>query len=972
MGFAGLDRYPRRALPIVAPRALERGERAEPPPATRLSLPAPTPQAANRRLAAGAVHVYPLTVKAGHLLELIVHQDGVDLQASVKSPGGTEDFTVDSPNGSQGPERVLLAAKEATAYRIEVSGGEPGKAGSYRIWIEEDRPATEPDWQEAEAEKLFHQARKATATGDGLSPEAKLTEASRLWEQTHNLGRQADALRRLGRLYQKRWEWQSALEALMEAKSLYRRAGRFSDEGKVANDIGSIYQQRSDLKAARKSFEEAATLAQRHRDLYVAATAYYNIGMLARGQARSGDVLENLERARVTWNALQAPHEIDALTAIGVVFLDAGEVDLAVTKFRESLKLADRRNDPARKSLALQQMANAVRRRDPEQARRLYQQVLGIQQQLGDLDSMAATLNGIGLVLLNQRRYQSALEPFQSALRIYDRKESPLDQARVLTNLGWTYAGLQREADALAAYEGALTRARGKDTWTEAAARLGLARLEERRGNPIAALSQAEAAVRAIEDLRAAVSPELRMSFFAGRQDAYDALIEILLWQHELHPAAGYDARALTVSEQARSRGLLDRISPFREPALAESGVPASRLLSLAELQREVLDVDTLLLEFHLGEKASYLWLVGQRFYRVFKLPPRERLERLITTANRSLVTSSRREKWKEAQQAVADLARVLLGPAVPWLDRKRLLISAPEALQGVPFAVLPADPDSLRDSESWPKPLIVEHEIVKVPSISVLRALRIRQANRTPPRHLLAILADPVFEASDERLAGVASVKPFPETGLAFLWGRFKRLAHAREEAEAILVEAGLHGGVMAAFDFDADRALVLSGKLRNYRILHFATHGWLQTEDADLSALVLSQVDSLGRPKDGVLWAPDISGLDLPADLVVLSACETGLGERIPGEGLVGLPHAFLAAGATRLLVSLWRVDDLASSELMKRFYHEHLGRGRSPAVALREAQKAMWQSRRYSAPFYWGAFEILGEWRAAESPR
>jgi CHAT domain-containing protein len=964
----------RRSLPET-PRAPERNERALPRPAQRLSFPAPTLQAAQRRLEAGTVHVYPLTVKAGNLAELVVHQDGVDLQVSIVDLAGRLVFTVDSPDGWHSPERVLLAAKEAKVYRVEVSGRSPGEAGPYRIWLAAQRRTTERDWKEAEAEKLFHQGKEAMRAGDLHSPEPKLISASRFWGLTRNRVRQADALRILGTLYRSRWEWQRSLEVRRQAKSLFHQAHRFDEEGKVANDIGVVYELLSDLQAAHKSYSEALALGERCKDLRVSAVALGNLGNLARWRARSGEALENLERARAIWKDLQDAQEIKAITDIGAVFAEVGKLNLALPRFIEALELADRKKNSKQKANTLVQMGHAVRRVDPEQARRLYQQALRIQQQQGNLEEVAVTLNGIGLALLERKRYQEALDPFEKALRIYERKGSPLEQARTLTNLGWTYAGLRREGDAQSAYENALARARGKDGWTEAAAQLGLARLEEQRRNPIAAQRQAEAAVLSVERMRAAVSPKLRAFFFANRQDIYGALIEILLWQHELNPSGGYDARALAISEQARSRDLLDEVAENPMLVRGKDGLVGSRILSLVDIQREVLDPETLLLEFYLGRKESYLWLVGRSSHRVFKLLSRERLESLIEQARRTLTMSARSEELNKARRAATDLSQALLGPAAPWLDGKRLLISAPEILQGIPFAVLPdpVTPDLPVRSKIWPKPLVVEHEIIKIPSASVLLALHARQTGRIPPGNLLAILADPVFDPSDGRLAGVAvaGLGGPPRTVLPSLFGYFKRLAHAREEAAAILAETG-NLGVLAAFGLDANRDLVLSGRLHNYRILHFATHGWLQAEDADLSALVLSQMDARGRPRDGFLRAADIANLELPADLVVLSACETGLGEKIPGEGLVGLPQAFMAAGATRLLVSLWRVDDLASAELMKRFYHEYLSRNRSPAAALREAQRAMWQSRRYGAPFYWGAFELRGDWRPAEYPR
>lgn len=953
---------PRVSPAAVQARPTERRERAVPPsPASRVNFATPTRQPAERRLEPGTIHVYPLLVKRGRLLELIVDQDRVDLQVSVRDTAAGTLFIVDSPNGSNGPERVFLAPKESTSYRLEVSGRGQGKAGRYQIRIAAERPASERDRMEAEAEKLFHQGKEAMRSSDS---EPKLAEATRLWGRTRNLGRQADALAMLGLLYRQHWQWQSSLETLLRAKAIFHRLGRFRDEGVAANDIGLVYEQLSGSEEARASYQEALTLGARSESPEVRAIAFYNLGNLARRQSRLGEALENLERAREIWKERQNPKEIEALSAIGGVFAEAGEIERALPRFKHALTLAVSRKDLKQQAVALAQMGNALWRRDPDQAQRFFRQATEIQRRLGDLDDLAVTLNGYGLLLLSQKRYQEALDSLEQALRIYKQKNSPLDQARTLTNLGFTFAGLGRGNDARAAYETAISQARDHDAWIEAAARSGLARLEEQLGNPIEARNHAEAAVRCVENMRTSVRPDLRISFLSNRQNIYDTLIEVLLWQHELNPSAGLEARAFEVSEQARTRGLLDSVS-----GLEKSDLPPPEILSL---HRSVIDPGTLLLEYHLGRKASFLWLVDRTSLQVLKLPPREKIEGLVKEARRYLPIRAR--DLSAARRAATALSRALLKPAAPWLGRKRLAISAPDLLQGIPFGVLPDPeaPDSHVEREGWPNPLILNHEIVKVPSITVLAALQERDAKRSPPRNLLAILADPVFEATDERFGNGASPAAQDRTTaeLGFPLGRFVRLRYAADEAKAILRETGKHG-VLTAFGFDANRDFVLKGNLRNFRNLHFTTHGWLQTQDADLSALVLSQIDANGRPRNGFLRASDIVRLDLPADLVVLSACETGLGKEIRGEGLVGLPQAFMAAGATRVLVSLWPVDDLASSILMGKFYHGYIAEGRSPAAALREAQITMWHSSR-RAPFYWGAFELQGDWRPASPPR
>jgi CHAT domain-containing protein len=194
---------------------------------------------------------------------------------------------------------------------------------------------------------------------------------------------------------------------------------------------------------------------------------------------------------------------------------------------------------------------------------------------------------------------------------------------------------------------------------------------------------------------------------------------------------------------------------------------------------------------------------------------------------------------------------------------------------------------------------------------------------------------------------------------------GGFSRLPFSREEAEAIssLVPTT---SLMKETDFHASLANATNGELTNYRIIHFATHGLLNSEHPELSGLVLSLVDENGKSQDGFLRMNEIYNLKLPADLIVLSACQTALGKEIKGEGLVGLTRGFMYAGAQRVVASLWQVDDLATAELMKSFYRGILKDGMRPAQALRFAQLELLKQRRWSSPYFWAAFVIQGEWR------
>jgi CHAT domain-containing protein len=166
-----------------------------------------------------------------------------------------------------------------------------------------------------------------------------------------------------------------------------------------------------------------------------------------------------------------------------------------------------------------------------------------------------------------------------------------------------------------------------------------------------------------------------------------------------------------------------------------------------------------------------------------------------------------------------------------------------------------------------------------------------------------------------------------------------------------------------LKALGFQASRATATSAGLAQYRIVHFATHGLLNNQHPEFSGLVLSLVDEHGKPQNGFLLLQDIYNLNLPAEMVVLSACETALGREVRGEGLIGLTRAFMYAGAARVLASLWNVDDVATAELMSRFYKAVEQDGMSYPAALRQAQIQMWKQKRWHDPYYWGQFQMQG---------
>ncbi len=403
---------------------------------------------------------------------------------------------------------------------------------------------------------------------------------------------------------------------------------------------------------------------------------------------------------------------------------------------------------------------------------------------------------------------------------------------------------------------------------------------------------------------------------------------------------------------------------PAKETALT------SLPLDLAAIRDQVLDSRSLLLIYALGEERSYLLTISRREARAHLLPERRILEDLADDFAASLLETRERAQHRRAELGLK-LTNLLLGPVADLLPQvERLVLITPGELQIVPFAALPPPGEDVDENRF----LITSHEIVNLPSLSTLYSLRRVAARRRSPTGSVALFADPVFSTDDPRLqprfrkpSPIAAPPQGALTRSAQDLGTdpWRRLESSRREAEAIR-EHLLPDSFFLATDFAASRDTFLKTPLDRYRVLHFATHAVLHPQ-GERSGIVLSLVDPAGRPQDGFVTALEISRLALPVDLVVLSACQTGLGRIVRGEGTLGLAWSFFHAGSARVIASLWRVGDERTAELMRSFYIALLTAKEPPAAALRSAQLAMLRQPG-SRPYDWAAFVFQGEWNVA----
>jgi CHAT domain-containing protein len=432
----------------------------------------------------------------------------------------------------------------------------------------------------------------------------------------------------------------------------------------------------------------------------------------------------------------------------------------------------------------------------------------------------------------------------------------------------------------------------------------------------------------------------------------------------------------------------------------------ANKPLTLAEVQQNVLDDKTVLVEYALQREESYLFLASKSAVSLFKLPGRANVEKLATELRAQLIPSKLQRRIVGIDVAEANrglgiaaaapedvtpfvaasnaLYKVVLGPAAGMIGDKRLMVVADGALNYIPFEVLLKSADS-GDFSSLGY-LVKSNEIIYAPSASVVGAIKQQRAKSSGQGIL--IIADPVFNSNDARaqkatgtpasdaevrglgiqgaLSDVAGSTPAPAANPAMEGLPLARLNGTRTEAEQISKLAKASGGQADVWlDLDANEDNLGARDVSKYRIIHVATHGLLNAERPQFTGVVLSLVGN--KTHDGFVRTDEVFNLRLGSPLVMLSACETGLGKEKRGEGVMGLTRAFMYAGAPTVGVSLWSVADKSTADLMTDFYKRLLstGEGTTSSSALRGAQLAMISGKKYSAPFYWAPFVLVGDW-------
>jgi CHAT domain-containing protein/predicted negative regulator of RcsB-dependent stress response len=922
-----------------------------------------------RELSGGESHSYQLNVATGQYARVIVEQKGIDVVVSVFGPDGKLITAVDNPNGSQGAETVHITAEATGIYRLEVTSFEKlARLGSYQAKLAELRPATTADQKRLAARRAFDE-------GETL--------------QNQNT---RDSL-------------PTALKKYEEALALYRAIEDPIEQFTVLIGMGNTNRLLNDSPKALACFDQALRIAQALGDQFRQGRALELTGDVYAGSGEFENTLRSYEEALQLYQATgDQRNEAKMLNSIGSIYSNLGEPEKARECFGRVVRLYEILEDKNGEADTLESIGYSYHLQgDPPKTLEYYTRALPVWRALKNKQKEAANQSLIAAEFARIHERQKALANAEQALNLIQTPDVDKKTAAiVLANVGHAYYKLGEFEKALTFYDEPLRlwQSQGSKR-NEAIARMHIATALRDLGRLEEAKVNIEKSIALMEFIRDhAGNAAQQASFVANFFEFYEFYIDLLMRLHAANPQAANDQAALAFTEKVKLRSLVELLMQARVELRGGvdvarnsryAALTAPQSLSISEMQQQLLDDNTILLEFKLGQDRSYLWTVTWDGVHSYQLPSKAEIEaqarrvyQLLTARQpaSNLTVGQQRAREKAAdlqyQTQASVLSNMLLAPVAGQLGTKRLVIVADGALQYLPFAVLPAP--AMPETKAGPRPLILDHEIVSLPSASVLAALRRELADRRPAPKTVAVLADPVFEMDDARVklrltsaqAGVAASASTSTLNRAVRSVRgdgesvkLQRLLFSRDEAEAIL-SLTPNQSKLEALDFRANRKQAMSDELSQYRIVHFSTHGLLDSRHPELSGLVLSLVDEAGRPQEGFLRLQEIYTLRLNADLVVLSACQTGLGKEVRGEGLIGLVRGFMYAGAPRVMASMWEVDDAATAQLMKRFYRGVLQEKLTPAAALRAAQIEMLRKSHWQSPYYWGAFVLQGEWR------
>lgn len=891
---------------------------------------------------------FSLRLAGGMATEILVEQRGVDLVVEI-SNDEIGAFEVDSPTGREGEETVyLIAPDDDRDFRVELRGfgGAVGEEAAYRVQTLPQRPMSSKDARRFAAELHFHRARVLQeAHPPRFSPYADdgFSLAAQQFGQLDLKSRQARALFLQGKLREQGTRYVEAVESYMAALELREHADGRVQLGNAWAILGRWQEAETSLRRALELYGSGVGLDQ--------ATVWQSLGNLYRRQGRFTEADHFLRQAEAVFEQTGPMRKrLDTLNSLGALQLNQGAPRSALG-FLERAYDHSSIDDVIARPHTLYLLGRAhLHLGDLQVAKDFFDRAL---EAIGDRTTRVgfSILVGQGRVAAKLGDPERAALLYRRAIEGYTAMQIPLDIAIVQNNLAWLFFDLGHWSEAEELFAQALVGIRSLDEpmleWT---LRLGLGRVAIELERPHVAEQELDAAVRVVETVRSQTPLQDRIVVMASWHHVFETYVHWLMQRHVAEPTQGFDERAFAIAEQSKARALLDVLMEGDVELRHLGSSFQSRGPFVRQVQR-LLDDSSRMLSYHIASSGAYLWVVGPSDVQAIELKDPRTIEAQIRKLNRRVENRHQPGAERQIEESLRYLAEAVLPPIDMLKGVDRLAIIPSGELFRVPFGALPWAVPSMSDESR----LIDRFELTHSPSSTIFAAVR-RPNAKGSVKGLVAI-ADPIYNLEDSRVRESRGTPPPPQIQ------NLPRLEGTAVEVQRVAAAIG-DPAPRLLLGAEADLQVILGGALKKARWVHFSTHGVAHESNPGLSQLALSQLTADGRWKDGRLTAHQVSALELHAELVVLSACHSGPGRPIRGEGLTGLTRSFLMAGAENVVVSLWAVDDAAMPTLMEYFYVA-MAAGMPAAEALRHAQQEVRRQPPWRDPYYWAGIALFGDW-------
>ncbi|OLP15565.1 hypothetical protein BST81_25485 [Leptolyngbya sp. 'hensonii'] len=785
----------------------------------------------------------------------------------------------------------------------------------------------------------------------------------------------------LARSYFRLGQYAQSLRAYQEAQKIYQASNDVAGEAAALSNMGVIYTNQGEYAQALDAYQKALDLYVTRLTAYQGAKAtvlnnmagvYFSLGQYQKALQLSREAMKILKRLGVV-----APKA--TFGNVTLLYDNLGQFSQPVTfRFQEQ---ASRQNvgdafgkdDPVSRSQGAtltnigQILLNA---NQPDQALQAHQQAFAVYQEAANLSGQAIALSNIGYVYEIEAKHEQALKQYQQALEIYRKLGDRAGEGVALSNIGKSYSNLKRPDQAQSFYQKALVRHREVgDRSNEGTTLRNLGQLLLQNGRYAEASQTLLQAVTVVESLRPGLSDANKVSIFETQSRTYSYLQQVLLAQNKI-------AAALEISERSRARAFAELLAQRLVETKTSPTIPA---LSSEQIQNIAQSHQATLVEYALIEEdvpvqgipephavRLLIWVVqptGKIAFREVDLQAWKQaqgkngafLEDLVKLSRVSVGATGRgftfNENLEETKnfptpttagsnkQRLKQLYDLLIQPIADLLPpdpNARVVFVPQKSLFLVPFPAL---------LDGSGKYLVETHTPLITPSIQILQLTR-QQREQLTGAQAAAIQPEEVLIVGNPTMPTIRFNPTAPAQQLPALPGAEKE---ARDIATLLKTEA-LTGN-------QGSKTTVLT-RMVTARIIHLATHGLLD----DFKRVGVPGAIALAPSgqDDGLLTTGEILNLKLQANLVVLSACDTGRG-RITGDGVIGLSRSLIVAGTPSVIVSLWQVPDIQTGFLMTHFY-QNLSRNSDKAQSLRQAMLAT--LKQYPDPKDWAAFTLIGE--------